>query len=894
MQKSITICFIFASIFFMSCRDKGKDSSSDPGPATTTEPETETPVTQYGTLVLGELRGQITPKNGADATSVSGADIAALEHSELVGKTGADGAFVISNTAPGTVSLMITSNDTGGSLRLNGDTNAKYGLKFDDVTITSGKSTDLGVTQFKETGSLSGTIKYYNNPNNLDLTGAEVFVPGTGYIAKTDAQGEFKISGLPEGKYGLRAQQTGFSVLDLVDVEVKEASDTKLGTITLSLSDGPEGGISSKGDATAIISQKTYEIFKSKSITVILDYDGDAALMKLSDEPAFLNKSWLPVAKTFPWTFDSDGFKTIYVQYSDLNGLESSPFSVELVVDTTVPTLTGISLMHDWLEIGQLKSIVDVFASDNGSGVAEIMFSNSSANFNSGEVWQTYTGEQMTWNIASGVDGPRDVYVRVRDFAGNISTTATDDITKGPFTIIKNKTYTKPVHLTKDQSPYTIPSSGIQIVTDLTIDPDVEIDLQTRTFETKAKVTAVGTATKRIRIKNGYLISLYSLVGVSEASGYSYVTFDNATVRVAGGVFDNCIFDGTDNPYTRNFEKYGGDLLIVKNSHFMKWNEITLSYNAENVRLEDNQADIVTWLRVEGSGAVSKRNQLTQQTGITGALVTVRNGTVTSESDVMNVSSNGTAYSTSLGASLGATPILNIKNPTINNCKYAFHNNTNGDTVSTTTVNGGTVTGCSTLAKNEDFDDGVMQIQNLTATNLTYAHANDVGANGSVNITQSDIRVSRALGYSVANGMTLNVSNSIVTCEDDGTNPCDLLLSTDMGGNPAYGTLTLTNNKIVCYGDTVSGCRGFTADKLNSSTTADLNITLSGNFWQSGAGIKSMIPASFSAEVTAATPTAADIRAYKIGFTTVDGGAWPPVPSPVVAEGNLLGVIGPQ
>src|SRR5690606_1141144 len=132
--------------------------------------------------------------------------------------------------------------------------------------------------------------------------------------------------------------------LDVADVVVLEGGTVDLGDLTLSLSNGPEGGIAVTADLSPTIDGATRKVMTSRTVTATLAYDGDAALMKISDEPSFLNKAWKPVASTAQWTFTSDGAKSLYVTYSDLNGLESSPYSVDFIVDTEAPTLAGITI----------------------------------------------------------------------------------------------------------------------------------------------------------------------------------------------------------------------------------------------------------------------------------------------------------------------------------------------------------------------------------------------------------------------------------------------------------------------------------------------------------------------------------------------------------------------
>ena len=170
-------------------------------------------------------------------------------------------------------------------------------------------------------------------------------MPGTSFIAKSGSAGEFSLSGLPEGSYTMKLQHTGFATITITNVNVISGEDTDIGSIPLSLSNGPEGSISISEDINEMIQGHSRKIKRSRTIQINLSYDSEAALMKISDEPTFLNTSWEEVKSTYSWTFNSDGFKSIYVQYSDLNGLESSPYLDEVYIDTENPEISRITIM---------------------------------------------------------------------------------------------------------------------------------------------------------------------------------------------------------------------------------------------------------------------------------------------------------------------------------------------------------------------------------------------------------------------------------------------------------------------------------------------------------------------------------------------------------------------
>lgn|GEM_PF-2234672 len=879
--------------------DKGSSgpSAAAPDPATASTPTSAPPSGQAGTLILGEIVGQIQPKEGAEASTAAGASVVGLARPEVTTSTDGDGKFTISNIAPGSLTLMVTSGGATG-LTLAGSMDAKYGLKLDELVVTSGKSLDLGTKVMQETGSVKGTVNYYDNPNQIDLTGVEVFVPGTGYIAKTDANGQFTINGLPPGSYDLRIQQTGFAVLDLTDVKVLEAEQTDIGTKLLSLSNGPEGGISIVADLEATKLGKTIKIRKGNVVSINLTYDADAALMKISDEPSFLNKNWTPVAKTSSWQFDGDGPKALYVQYSDLNGLESSPYNVEFYIDQVSPDFSNVTILHGWQQIGSLNAILDVVASDNGTGIAEVMMSNVSDSFTNGETWQPYSSSTINWALAAGIDGTRTVYLKLRDFARNESVVLHDEIEKGAATIIKNMTYDFPITLHAAQNPY-IAASTLTFYKPVTIEPGVTIDWQNYVADFRTYVVANGILGNTITFSNPSMYMHSADAAVSEKNVFSYVNFNNpGTLKLGGGLFDHCVFDGTASPYNRYVSLESADLLTIKNSSFVKWQTIYVMAGQNSVRLENNIADVQSWISQDSTAVntLSKGNTITQKAGTNYSVFDIQRGSITSQGDTIVASSLGHGYYIHDGAS-SAPVAVTVKDVNLSGCVNAFY--IAGIQLSKSmSVDGGTVSGCTRLAQNENFTGSAqMTVTNLTATNIDYVSHNQAGVNAAVSITHSDLSFKKALLYVAFLDASLSVTNSKLTCKNTGSGPCDLLYTWD-ANSAVYATLTLTNNRIICEGDTTNGCRGFTAKKGGAGGSAVITTSLGNNFWETGAGLKAMTPGNFSAELISDSPYNTEIRAYNLGYSggQITGtGNWPPTVTPVVSNlGDLIGTIGPN
>ena len=877
---NIHLLIVMTFMLFACSKDDSGSSSSGGGSSQS--------ASEAGTLILGQVTGKIEPKAGAPAETASGALVTSPSRPDISGETDADGNFEITNVGPGTVSLLVTSSTATGALNLSGDPGAKYGLKLDDIVISSGNNTDIGTNTLKETGSLSGQILFFENPNNLDLTGIEVFIPGTSYIAKTDNEGKFTLTGIPEGTYDLRAQRDGFSVLDIVSIEILEAKTTEMDVKYLSLSTGPEGGIAIKADHTATKDGQTIKIAKSRLVNIQLSFDSDSALMKISDEPSFLNAKWVAVNKAATWEFSSDGPKSLYVQYSDLNGLESSPFSEEFYVDTQVPTLTSATLVNGWDQVGSLNVFLDLVSSDSGTGIESIIFSNSSADFNSGEAWQSYTGSRMNWALASGADSDRTVYVKVRDFAGNESSVVSDVITKGSTTIIKNMTYDFDLTFYKAQSPYSL-ATTVSFLKPVTIEAGVTIDFNNTQAHFQNYVTAIGTVVDPIVFENTFFRNDSSTPAVTEKTHMKYVQFKgfSNSPKLGGGLYENVNFDGTDSTYSRWVYKYGSDVLTIKNSTFNKLSAFAVNGGTKTI-LDGNTVDADVFVRQEDNaeGTVTKNNTITQKTGSTQPVYYVSKGAFTSQSDSVTGSSSGVVFQNNAGAS-SFDAAISVSGLTVNGCKTVFHNAAVSSGVKSITVDGAVVSNCQTLARNEYFANGSISLKNIDGSGFDYLTLNDVGGSGSVSIDRSKVSVDKAFLAATWLGAGLSVTNSDLTCNQVASQFCDIVYVTDGGSNPT-ATITLTNNKITCSGDTADGCRGFTMEK-NSAAGATLNSTISGNFWNTANSGKTINQSNLNTALTSSSPLNSEVRAYVLGGHTISAstGTWPPTVSPVGSEASL-------
>ncbi len=187
--------------------------------------------------------------------------------------------------------------------------------------------------------------------------------------------------------------------------------------ITVSDTVPPTGTISINGAAAST---------NSPTVTLALsatDNSGTVSQMRFSND----NVTYAapePYAATKTWTVASgDGPKTVYVKFSDPAGNWSSPVSGTIVMDTTPPA-GSISINSGAAATHTTTVTLTFSATDNAGTVAQMQCSNDNVTYFAPEPYVS----GHTWTLPGG-DGPKTVYVKFSDPAGNWSSPASATIT---------------------------------------------------------------------------------------------------------------------------------------------------------------------------------------------------------------------------------------------------------------------------------------------------------------------------------------------------------------------------------------------------------------------------------------------------------------------------------
>jgi hypothetical protein len=242
--------------------------------------------TEAESLQVRGIRGKVLDMNGKPAGGVA-------VHGTLISN---NSASLISNNSGGLISNNSASLISNGSglyriqsggfeTKTNPDGTFAFNVSDDQVLTLEAiqrenvkaiklgavSSTDPVTLQLAPTGHITGKV-IPADPAVTDLLNIDVFIPGTSYVAKTDASGNFTLSNVPEGRFSLVADHVnlGRAILQGVTVTSNKTLTTpnlELSTHTPVLSSvEPANGapgmlITLKGDHFGLSSGKRPDVF---------------------------------------------------------------------------------------------------------------------------------------------------------------------------------------------------------------------------------------------------------------------------------------------------------------------------------------------------------------------------------------------------------------------------------------------------------------------------------------------------------------------------------------------------------------------------------------------------------------------------------------------------------
>ncbi len=159
-----------------------------------------------------------------------------------------------------------------------------------------------------------------------------------------------------------------------------------------------------------------YVLDKDRQIKLELKVD-DGQYMRISRNDEFRNARWEPFAsQKIIILSEPDGEKVFYAQFRDEAGNDSEVISAGIILDTSPPKITTFSIDRglEWTNNNDKKVLISIMADD----AFEMMISDK-VSFE-GADWKPYTNTIEDF-ILPGEDGEKNLYLLLRDEAGNIS-----------------------------------------------------------------------------------------------------------------------------------------------------------------------------------------------------------------------------------------------------------------------------------------------------------------------------------------------------------------------------------------------------------------------------------------------------------------------------------------
>lgn len=147
------------------------------------------PVLTFRFPATSTVTGRVTFADGSDASNLT---VTLVGNDTRAARTGAMGAFSFAGLSPGAAVVSVEAQDT------------REGRVSLGVAV-SGAMVDVGELRLTPVARVGGTVTF----NSAPVSGAEVFVAGTGLAALTNAMGRFELGQVPVGDVTLVARATG-------------------------------------------------------------------------------------------------------------------------------------------------------------------------------------------------------------------------------------------------------------------------------------------------------------------------------------------------------------------------------------------------------------------------------------------------------------------------------------------------------------------------------------------------------------------------------------------------------------------------------------------------------------------------------------------------------------
>jgi len=332
----IPLILIVWAFFASGCSLKASSSSSSQSSGTASSGIAD------GTAVIS---GTVSLPQGANSSLKGGASVYIVGQQDQLVTTGSDGSYNLSvnlklklkldlkapakRNRSGAIHIQdVYEEPTNGYQLVIVTSDSTLGTSVSNIVLADQQTYNTGAVPLHQTGNIAGYVTLYQQS---DSTGTQVYIPGTSFSAMTADNGSYIMTGVPEGVYNdIRAVQTGYSYGVLPTVQVVSNETTTAASMVLFPSLGATGGVIINGGAP---------MSTSTNVILSIEATSNALLMKVSQNPNFLNANNQLVDTTLPFSFTGTGWQTNYVVFYDANGLASATYFSAIFIDTN-PTVS--------------------------------------------------------------------------------------------------------------------------------------------------------------------------------------------------------------------------------------------------------------------------------------------------------------------------------------------------------------------------------------------------------------------------------------------------------------------------------------------------------------------------------------------------------------------------
>ena len=213
-------------------------------------------------------------------------------------------------------------------------------LRIEQTVFVNGIRLRKEALELPEAGQITGHASLIDAE---DHEGIRVYIPGTNFEALTKEDGSYSIEPYaPVGTNSLMFEKEGYHLGQIEAISVESAISIPTFDIKLEIDGGEEGFL--------FLADKREE-YSSRTVPVSVGGGKDARFMKISEDSLFENASWQPVVSSSFFTFDSEGQKTLYLKFLNVDGLESQVYEDSVTVVVAESNQEGLIKQGAWTQL---------------------------------------------------------------------------------------------------------------------------------------------------------------------------------------------------------------------------------------------------------------------------------------------------------------------------------------------------------------------------------------------------------------------------------------------------------------------------------------------------------------------------------------------------------------